>query len=119
VVRRLHEYVKQQRDQNAEDDAYHRCPTMFASLKFVHGSLLPSLLNRACHGRERIIGIAADQPNGTHNKHQNYGQNYRVLSDVLSALIAPKSTVELFMVHLGFYLKALNYGARQKPREND
>ena len=53
--------------------------------------LVPSLLNRACHGRERIIGIAADQPNGTHNKHQNYGQNYRVFSDVLAPLIVAES----------------------------
>src|SRR5436305_15220579 len=41
------------------------------------------LLDRACDGGERIIGVAADQTNRADNEYQDYSQHHRIFRDVL------------------------------------
>ncbi len=48
------------------------------------------LLDRACDGGERIIGVAADQTNRADNEHQDYGQHHGVFRDVLALFVLPE-----------------------------
>src|SRR6266550_5499455 len=48
------------------------------------------LLNRACDGGERIIGVAADQTNRADNEYQDYSQHHRIFRDVLALFVLPK-----------------------------
>src|SRR5713101_6064800 len=45
------------------------------------------LLNRARRRREDVVGVRADQPDGTHHNHQNDREHYRIFRDVLGFVI--------------------------------
>jgi hypothetical protein len=47
-------------------------------------------LNGAGYRGEDIVGICANQSNGTHNNHQNHGQHNGILSDVLPTIVVPQ-----------------------------
>ena len=47
------------------------------------------LLDRACDGRERVIGVVADQANCADNEHQDYSQHHRIFRDVLTCFVSP------------------------------
>jgi len=46
------------------------------------------LLDRACDGRERVIGVVADQANCADNEHQDYSQHHRIFRDVLTCFVS-------------------------------
>src|SRR2546422_11161302 len=48
------------------------------------------LLDRACDGGERIIGVAADQTNRADNEYQDYSQHHGVFRDVLTCFVSPQ-----------------------------
>lgn len=53
------------------------------------GGEVPLVRQLALDLREHVIGVAADQPDGTNDDHQNYRQHYRVLSNVLPVILVP------------------------------
>jgi len=56
----------------------------------VAGMFVPLLGNRTRSCREHVVGVSADQPDGTHHKHENYRQHYRVFGDILALLLNPE-----------------------------
>jgi hypothetical protein len=50
-----------------------------------------ALLDRAGYGRENVVGVAADQPDGADNNNQNHSQHNSIFSDVLPAIIVPQT----------------------------
>ena len=48
------------------------------------------LLDCACDGRERVIGVVADQANCADNEHQDYSQHHGVFRDVLTCFVSPQ-----------------------------
>jgi hypothetical protein len=53
--------------------------------------VVTELLDRACDGRERVIGVVADQANCADNEHQDYSQHHRIFRDVLTYFVSPHS----------------------------
>ena len=52
--------------------------------------VVTELLDRACDGRERVIGVVADQANCADNEHQDYSQHHRIFCDVLACFVSPQ-----------------------------
>jgi len=50
-----------------------------------------SLLNRAGHTRERVIGIRSNQTDRSDHQNQNYRQHHGVFGDVLPRIFRPNS----------------------------
>jgi hypothetical protein len=48
------------------------------------------LLNRTRRSGKGIIGVRADESNCAYHDHKDHGQHYRILGDVLSALLQPE-----------------------------
>jgi hypothetical protein len=48
-----------------------------------------SLLNRTGDGREYVVGVGPDEPDGSDDDHQNHCQHDGVFGDVLALLVAP------------------------------
>src|SRR3974390_1444913 len=44
----------------------------------------------AGHGREHVIGTAADQADGADHKHQDYSQHHSILGDILALVASPQ-----------------------------
>lgn len=49
------------------------------------------LFNRAGDRREYVIGVGADEPDGSNYDHQNDRQHHRVFRDVLTLFVAPQT----------------------------
>ena len=52
------------------------------------------LLYGTPHGRKYVIGIAANQTDGTDNDHQNYRQHNGVFGNILTLLVLPQAAKE-------------------------
>ncbi len=48
------------------------------------------LLNGASYRGESVIGIRADQTDGTNDQNQDHGEHHRVFGNVLAAIICPE-----------------------------
>jgi hypothetical protein len=50
-----------------------------------------ALLDRAGYGRENVVGVAPDKPDGADNNDQNHSQHDSIFSNVLPAIIVPQT----------------------------
>src|SRR5712692_5067352 len=51
----------------------------------------PQLLDRTRRRGEHVVGIGANQSNGTDDKHKDHGEHHRIFRDVLPVLLNPES----------------------------
>ena len=49
------------------------------------------LVNRACRGREHVIGVASDQSDSPDDQDQDHRQHHRVFGNVLTLFLRPDS----------------------------